>query len=97
MKQAMLLVGVLALFATVAVLVRFNFIVIQGHVLWWQVAPVVDRGSISSLREYRAALYFVEQTFESGSRSTDRDRVETLNRLLADFHARNTANATDSR
>ena len=92
MKQAVLLVGVLALLVTAALLVRFNFIVIEGHVLWWQVAPIVDRGSISNLREYRAALYFVEQAFESENQSADRERVETLNRLLADFHSRDAPN-----
>ena len=79
----------IAIIATIA-LVRLNFIVIQGHVLRWQVAPILGRGKIANLRDYRVALYFVEQSFESGGFDRDEERavVERLNQLLADFHGR---------
>ena len=77
----------IALLVTVA-LVRLNFIAIRGHVFRWQVSPILARGKIGSLRDYRAALYFVEQTFESGgfNRAEERAVAERLNHLLADFY-----------
>lgn len=86
MPLAILAIAIIATFA----LLRFNIIVIQGHVLRWQVAPIIRREKIANLRDYRAALYFVEQTFESGGFNRDDERavVERLNQLLADFHGR---------
>ena len=81
--------AILAIALLVAVaLVRLNFIAIQGHVFRWQVSPILARGKITNLRDYRAALFFVEQTFESGGfdRAEERAVVERLNQLLADFH-----------
>ena len=82
------LLFVLAAFAAIALLVRLNFIVIDRHVLWWQVAPVLARGIVRNMREYRAVLSFVEQIFERGGfdQPDERKLADRLNAMLAEYH-----------
>lgn len=75
---------------TLVLLMRFHFIVIDGHVPWWQVAPVLARGKVRNGREYRAVLYYVEQIFDSGGfdQPAEKKLVDYLNAMLAEFHAK---------
>jgi hypothetical protein len=80
-------IAVIVLLLAIAALIRFNFIVVDRHVLWWQVAPILARGLVRNGREYRAVSYYVEQIFESGGfdRPDERKLVDQLNAMLAAY------------
>jgi hypothetical protein len=96
------LTTVLALIAVavvgVAVLARLSFIVVDGHVLWWQVAPIANRGVVRNGREYRAVLYYVEQIFERGGfdKPNERKLVDKLNAMLSDYHTKTQRSGADA-
>ena len=81
---AALIAGALAVWA----LMRFHVIVIDRHVFWWQVAPILSQGRVRNGREYRAVLYYVEQIFEAGGfdRPDERKLVDRLNAMLTEYH-----------
>lgn len=83
-----ILLASIAVVVAVALLMRCHFIVIDGHVPWWQVAPILAHGRVRNGREYRAVLYYVEQIFESGGfdRPDDKKLVDRLNAMLAESH-----------
>ena len=91
MKLLTPILVVILLVGGMAALVRHNFIVIDGAVTWWQVEPVLARGTIKNDREYRAVLYYVEQIFSSGGFDRPRERAlaDRLNVLLANYHLAN--------
>jgi hypothetical protein len=83
--------AVMTLAAAVVVLaglVRWNFIVVDRHVLWWQVAPILERGTVRNGREYRAVQYYLEQVFERGGFAAEKPLADSLNALLAGYHAK---------
>lgn len=70
-------------------LMKFNFIAIDRSVFDFQISHILERGSIRNQREYRAILNAVEQRFEKDNRGFASDPlVETMNSMLADYHAR---------
>ncbi len=69
---------------------KFDFIVFDRKVFYFQISHIVKRGKIINLREYDAIHNYVEMLFEIDNDSfADREDVKIYNNLLVNFHNKN--------
>lgn len=84
------LIILILLIAFVFTLFRFGFFVIDRNVFDFQINPIIRKGKISNLRDYKVVHNFIEQTFEKDPRLMENNpKIDVCNKLMADFHKKN--------
>jgi len=84
------LILVFALLLAVFALFRFGVIVLDRHVFGFQVNPILRRGKIRNIREYKIMHNYIEMLFERDPELFDQSPdTAKLNSLMNAYHSEN--------
>ena len=81
-----LIVGIVIVF----LLMRAGVIVLDRNVFEFQSKPIINRGEIRNIREYKVIHNYIEMRFEKDPIGFEsRQETKKLNKLMNDYHANN--------
>lgn len=84
------LILMFALLVVVFALLRLGVIVLDRHVFGFQVNPILRRGKIRSIREYKIMHNYIEMLFERDPELFNQNpETARLNSLMNAYHSEN--------
>lgn len=68
---------------------QMGYFVLDRNVFGFQISPVLKRGKIENLRQYRIVHNYLEMQFEKSPGHFSNDEiVKKLNSMMSEFHSR---------
>ncbi len=81
---------IVVIVAAILLGLKFDFIVLDRNVFYFQVSHIIKRQRINNLREYRAMHNYIEMLFERDPDSFETNpKLRLLNKMMGDYDSAN--------
>ena len=82
-----LVAGFIVGISILLILMRHGYIVFDRAVFDFQINPILNKGRIDNLRDYRVVHNYIEQTFEKDPDLMENNpKIDLCNEMMGDFH-----------